>query len=205
MMKTIKAMVTSKGQITIPKTIRDILQVDEGSVVEFYEMNGRVELKKAVSNTDRMIPLNLINVFLQNNKTIGIIGLTGSGKTHLTREIIDLSGCKNVSLEEPYSEIAPYLRQSRIMKYPVSCEREKSDLVVLNEIQSPLHLELDLSTTPAIINTHMGRKEGAAREFNNRTGIIPDILVVMENKEIKEIRLVKESHGEYEESLLYAS
>ena len=41
------AKVTSKGQITIPKSIRDILQVKEGSKILFLERENEIVIKNA--------------------------------------------------------------------------------------------------------------------------------------------------------------
>ena len=41
------AKVTSKGQITIPKEIRDILKVKEGSKIIFFEKGGEIVIKNA--------------------------------------------------------------------------------------------------------------------------------------------------------------
>ena len=41
------AKVTSKGQITIPKSIRDILQIKEGSKILFFEKENEVVIKNA--------------------------------------------------------------------------------------------------------------------------------------------------------------
>ena len=39
--------VTSKGQVTIPKRVRDLLKIEAGSSVEFHiEADGRVTLRK---------------------------------------------------------------------------------------------------------------------------------------------------------------
>lgn len=41
------AKLTSKGQITIPKKIRSVLQVDEGDRIAFIENDGFVIMAKA--------------------------------------------------------------------------------------------------------------------------------------------------------------
>jgi AbrB family looped-hinge helix DNA binding protein len=42
------AKITSKGQITIPKKVRDRLGVSEGESVYFIEVDGEYRMKKAV-------------------------------------------------------------------------------------------------------------------------------------------------------------
>jgi AbrB family looped-hinge helix DNA binding protein len=39
--------VTSKGQITLPKNVRELLQVSEGDYLTYRIENGRVYLEKA--------------------------------------------------------------------------------------------------------------------------------------------------------------
>ena len=41
------AKVTSKGQITIPKSIRDMLQIKEGSKILFFEKENEIVIKNA--------------------------------------------------------------------------------------------------------------------------------------------------------------
>lgn len=41
------AKVTSKGQITIPKTIRDLLNIKEGSKILFIEKDNEIVIKNA--------------------------------------------------------------------------------------------------------------------------------------------------------------
>lgn len=44
---TVTAKITSKGQITLPKEVRKILDVHEGSVVVFEKEDDRVVIKSA--------------------------------------------------------------------------------------------------------------------------------------------------------------
>lgn len=39
--------ISSKGQVTIPKTIRDLLNLNEGDRVAFLEDNGKIIITKA--------------------------------------------------------------------------------------------------------------------------------------------------------------
>lgn len=45
------AKITSKGQITIPKKVRDRLGVSEGESVYFDEVDGEFRMKKAASKS----------------------------------------------------------------------------------------------------------------------------------------------------------
>lgn len=45
--------ITSKGQVTIPKPIRDQYNLDENTVVDFVSENGRILLVPRAAETDR--------------------------------------------------------------------------------------------------------------------------------------------------------
>ena len=49
-----KIKITSKGQITIPKEIRDELDIGEGMYLKGYIENGNIVLKPLPHNTDRL-------------------------------------------------------------------------------------------------------------------------------------------------------
>ena len=54
--------ITSKGQITIPKEIRDALRVSGGDKILFININGNIVLKKAedrglISTLDQIRPM----------------------------------------------------------------------------------------------------------------------------------------------------
>ena len=49
---TVTAKITSKGQITIPKKVRDILHLREGGVVVFEQENDSFVIKPAESLLD---------------------------------------------------------------------------------------------------------------------------------------------------------
>ena len=49
---TVTAKITSKGQITLPKKVRDILHVREGGVVVFEQENDSFVIKPAESLLD---------------------------------------------------------------------------------------------------------------------------------------------------------
>jgi AbrB family looped-hinge helix DNA binding protein len=43
------AIVSEKGQVTIPKEIRDRLGLDAGAILDFTEESGRIVVKKVLS------------------------------------------------------------------------------------------------------------------------------------------------------------
>ncbi len=49
---TVTAKITSKGQITLPKKVRDILHLKEGGVVVFEQENDKIVIKPAESLMD---------------------------------------------------------------------------------------------------------------------------------------------------------
>jgi AbrB family looped-hinge helix DNA binding protein len=51
--------VTTKGQVIIPKPVRDLLKIGPGSIVEFVmEPDGRIVLRKASDAADAALPAN---------------------------------------------------------------------------------------------------------------------------------------------------
>ena len=49
---TVTAKITSKGQITLPKKVRDLLHLKEGGVVVFEQEDDKIVLKPAGSLLD---------------------------------------------------------------------------------------------------------------------------------------------------------
>jgi AbrB family looped-hinge helix DNA binding protein len=49
---TVTAKITSKGQITLPKKVRDLLHLREGGVVVFEQENDKIVIKAAQSLLD---------------------------------------------------------------------------------------------------------------------------------------------------------
>ena len=45
-----KATVTSKGQVTIPKALRDQLGIHQGAILEFREERGRLVCERQVAD-----------------------------------------------------------------------------------------------------------------------------------------------------------
>ncbi|MBX3168778.1 MAG: AbrB/MazE/SpoVT family DNA-binding domain-containing protein [Candidatus Eremiobacteraeota bacterium] len=46
-----KAVVSEKGQVTIPKALRQRLAIQPGQILEFVEENGRLVATKAVASS----------------------------------------------------------------------------------------------------------------------------------------------------------
>lgn len=49
---TVAAKITSKGQITLPKKVRDLLHLREGGIVVFEQENDKIVIKPAQSLLD---------------------------------------------------------------------------------------------------------------------------------------------------------
>lgn len=60
-----KSTVTEKGQVTIPKSLRDRLGIRPGQVVEFAEDGGRLVLSKA----DERDPVEAVYGILEARKS----------------------------------------------------------------------------------------------------------------------------------------
>ena len=45
-----RATVSSKGQVTIPKRLRDRLSIHEGSVLDFVEASGRMVVERVATD-----------------------------------------------------------------------------------------------------------------------------------------------------------
>lgn len=45
-MKTVMAKLTSKGQLTLPKSVRDALKMDKGSYIAIYLEKDQIVMKK---------------------------------------------------------------------------------------------------------------------------------------------------------------
>lgn len=66
--------ITSKGQVTIPKEIRDRLGLLPGTEVEFLEENGEARVRKAPGGSNR------------GRKAVEHLRQAGGGKYRLTTE-----------------------------------------------------------------------------------------------------------------------
>lgn len=80
--------VTEKGQVTIPKTIRDRLGIEPGSEVEFVERtDGRVELVKGQEDgMRRKALLRSLDDWFRRVEGTGDSGLTADEIMAMTRD-----------------------------------------------------------------------------------------------------------------------
>lgn len=68
--------VTSKGQVTIPKAVRDMLEIEPGSEVEFALEDGKIVIRKAGERR----PLK--------SRFDAMVGMAGPGPT--TNEVMEV-------------------------------------------------------------------------------------------------------------------
>lgn len=114
-MNVISAIVTSKGQVTLPKTIRDLLRLNTGDKVDFFiNEDHQVIMKKNKMDAATEALFNLIMLFIEKNKyPIAINGNIGSGKTTFVANLIvkKFAGQK-VGILEPHNELYNILKDS---------------------------------------------------------------------------------------------
>ncbi len=79
---TATAKVTSKGQITIPKVIRDTLGLREGSVVAFEPKEGEAILRRAKTIRDFRGSLKV------KGRTFDVEEARRAAKAHVARKVM---------------------------------------------------------------------------------------------------------------------
>lgn len=115
--KTFNATLTSKGQITLPKTVRDILALEAGDQVSFtVQPNNQVVMEKYVDSTKYQVMLNLIYLLLKHNYPIFVEGGSGVGKTYFIQQLLKLRfSDKKVVVIQPiideYKSLFDYIKQ----------------------------------------------------------------------------------------------
>jgi AbrB family looped-hinge helix DNA binding protein len=84
--------VTTKGQVTIPKDIRDRLGIGPGSEVEFVEgVGGVIELVKGIEGTGAgEARLRGLDAWFRRIEGTGDSGLTADEIMAMTRDRVDL-------------------------------------------------------------------------------------------------------------------
>src|SRR5699024_8996964 len=82
------ATLTSKGQITLPKGIRDSMNLQEGDEVRFINKNEEsVEMEKT-DKRNRTI-LSLLAYIIEKEKIVVIEGESGAGKSRLIHDYLE--------------------------------------------------------------------------------------------------------------------
>jgi len=180
----VKATITSKGQITIPKTIRDILNLNDKDELEFHvDKSGEVRMKK-VHETN--IALNLIDLFINMSMKIAIVGTVGSGKTTMVKNLVIDKGLKTIVLNDlkEYSHVKESLElrgfefeEIDFANREKMTEEENVELLVIEEAHKCP--KMDIVSMPVLMTTF--------DLWINALPITPDIIVKIENKTITEI------------------
>lgn len=85
-MNKVSSVLSSKGQITLPKTVRDVMGLETGSEVDFYiEANGSVTMKK--SDDKSIAAYNLVNLLLETEIVV-LNGRAGAGKSYFAKKFL---------------------------------------------------------------------------------------------------------------------
>lgn len=100
-----KSTLTSKGQITVPKIIRDVMNLNTGDQVKFsVESNNKVLIEKTGSEEKTIALMNLISLLLKDNSPFVIKGGIAVGKTYLAKNLLlSQFNDKNVAIIEPFN------------------------------------------------------------------------------------------------------
>ena len=103
-MDDISAIITSKGQITLPKTVREVMGLDTGDKVNFsIESNGEVIMKKGDLEAKAEATSNLIPLLLENG-VITVSGSPGTGKKYFVMALLKNNfSSKKVAFVASYS------------------------------------------------------------------------------------------------------
>ena len=133
-MNELKSTITSKGQITLPKTIRDVMNLNTGEQVSFtIESDKKVIMEKMEYSIKNQSKMNLISLLLNYNLPIIIKGRSGVGKTFLAKKYLE-NQCtdKKVAVIEPFSSYKELEENTNITHY---CETDSINNYVFSEVQ----------------------------------------------------------------------
>jgi AbrB family looped-hinge helix DNA binding protein len=78
--------VTSKGQVTIPKHIRERLGIGPGSEVDFVEADEGVLVERSDAALERQKRLNRINRAIAKHRGTSVLGMTTDEYMALIRD-----------------------------------------------------------------------------------------------------------------------
>src|SRR5690606_8915840 len=88
-MNTFKATITSKGQITLPKPIRDVLTLVTGDQVVFtVKPNNQVIMEKEEFSVKYQTKINFLSLLLEHGLPIVVKGVSGVGKTTFVKHFL---------------------------------------------------------------------------------------------------------------------
>lgn len=106
-MKRVSATLTSKWQITLPKLVRDVMDMSTGDQLDFVVHNdGIINVEKKKTDEKSESVYNLVNLLLANKLPLAIKGWAGVGKTKFVSDFILKHYSDNaVAVIEPYKEL----------------------------------------------------------------------------------------------------
>ena len=109
------SILSSKGQITLPKTVREILKVSTHDKIDFI-LNGEGSFIITKNNKEpNNIPTNLIHQLLNGNNIVAISGQTATGKTQFVQSfLLSHFSDKKVVIVEPSDEYFNYFNETDI-------------------------------------------------------------------------------------------
>ncbi|WP_257983269.1 MULTISPECIES: AbrB/MazE/SpoVT family DNA-binding domain-containing protein [unclassified Planococcus (in: firmicutes)] len=102
------AKLTSKGQVTLPKTVRDMLKLNSGDHLDFViNRPGEVVMKKnSELNLAKETSFNLVQFLINKFPVLTITGNVASGKTTFAADLLIQDFSQNfVALLEPRDEL----------------------------------------------------------------------------------------------------
>jgi len=214
-MTRVSATLTTKGQITIPKTIRDTLALTDGDEVEFVlSKNNRVYIQKKESPFHD-IALNLVETFLSSPTTVTIVGEAGAGKTHFCRTLIPRLGVERIGLMEAFDELIFDFKKMgkkvvKIEDYQQYQQRKNEiDILVVEEAHRYCHTPLlrVKDNIPKIFISQFSQPfryySQTAEDFVEETGIATDILVRIKSKKVLFIKRLQYDGDTVLEKTLY--
>ncbi|WP_179134417.1 AbrB/MazE/SpoVT family DNA-binding domain-containing protein [Oceanobacillus timonensis] len=105
-MNELNSTITSKGQITLPKTVRDVMNLSTGDHITFtIESDKQAIMEKAEFSIKNQSKMNLISLLMNNGLPIIIKGRSRSGKNLLSKSfLVNQCADKKVAVIEPISE-----------------------------------------------------------------------------------------------------
>lgn len=125
-MNEFKSTITSKGQITLPKTIRDVMNLSTGDQITFtIESDKKIIMEKAEYSIKNQSKMNLISLLLTYDLPIVIKGRAGVGKTFLLKNyLVNQCTDKKVAVIDPFNTYKELENNINITCY---CETKYSD------------------------------------------------------------------------------
>jgi AbrB family looped-hinge helix DNA binding protein len=174
-MSTVKAIVTSKGQITLPKTIREVLELRTGDAVNFtIQSNGEVLMNKNEEDIKLEPLFNLLLLGLNTKNHITVSGSAGTGKTvFVSNFLLKYFANQKIGILEPFKELSEQVKTDidRVVELKLDemdieyLDKQKLDLLVIQEqfLENTNLVTIinKLDTNLIIVKQHFSEKETA--------------------------------------------